>query len=174
MVNKDECNRIADLIEDGHYVANGKNWGFNMSEWINRGWDGKGKGNANGKHFCGTTACVAGWTYHANAEEARRSGEHIPDYAANKLGLTVVQAHALFHTYMWQNRDIHPLHAVETLRYLAETGRVDWKAAGSRYEARMLVEEERQREWDAAMTNLVEMPIMITAETEKADVQSKS
>ena len=94
-------------------------------------------------HNCGTAACIGGWTEALfNPGRSTFLGTQglwdespaavVPtDSAGDLLGLTVAQAHDLFMPPMTEPRlswsDITPTIAADTLRRLAETGRVEWR-----------------------------------------------
>ena len=123
-MNKERILEIADLIEAGH-----ERMVFDMEVFGD-------------EHPCGTAACIAGWTVarfgeNDDAEEIdhRRplgDGDDVFDGALSVLGLSFPEAQRLFAPN--ERRDgvsmseITAEHAVRTLRHLAETGEVDWRA----------------------------------------------
>ena len=123
-MNKERILEIADLIEAGH-----ERMVFDMTEW-------------GGEHPCGTAACIAGWTVarfgwngRAMQIDHRRplgGGRDVFDGAQCVFGLAYSEAQRLFAPNerrdgadMWE---VTAEHAVRTLRHLAETGNVDWRA----------------------------------------------
>lgn len=108
-------------------------------------------------HECGAPACICGWANHLfplswEEEEARRmrfgSGSLLPlrqQRAAYALGIKRKQIRPLFipewitegfsysHIYPTESLCITSGHAAATLRILANTGRVDWKAGFHSY-----------------------------------------
>ena len=126
---------IADLIEAGHDRMH-----FDMQTY------GCSVGPDDGYSICGTAACIAGWavarfgkTGRATKVNHRRmledDGEALAsahENAAGVLGLGCVTAKSLFLPNSdEQGVDLHQVtedHAVRTLRHLAKTGKVDWRA----------------------------------------------
>ena len=123
---------LADLIEAGQ-----PNLHFNMSTWGEPAWR-----HTATEHLCGTAACIAGWTVarfgksgRATKVDHRRPVEFhgpVSDTAATVLGLDVDVAEGLFMPCLLRDGvsigEVTASHAVRTLRHLAETGEVDWRA----------------------------------------------
>jgi hypothetical protein len=103
---------IADLIEKLEPQQ------FDMNEYIT-------------ENECGTVACIAGWTYLTYGEASNIGDPH--ESAAIHLALDTPSGQSLFiptsndglpRSTNYAN--ITPAHAAQTLRKLAETGKVDW------------------------------------------------
>ena len=121
-MNKERILEIADLIETGH-----ERMVFDMEVFGD-------------EHPCGTAACIAGWAVarfgeNDDAEEIdhrRPLGDAVFDGAQSVLGLSFPEAHQLFAPNERRDgvsmSDVTASHAVRTLRHLAETGEVDWRA----------------------------------------------
>ena len=122
-MNKERIMEIADLIETGH-----ERMVFDM-------------GVFGDEHPCGTAACIAGWTVARFGEnDDTKEIDHrrpvlnfdVFDDALSVLGLSFPEARQLFAPN--EERDgvsmteVTASHAVRTLRHLAETGEVDWRA----------------------------------------------
>ena len=96
---------------------------------------------------CGTAACIAGFAFVAERGQSWRKsaaeywsdwggGISIPEIAQEYLELTEAQADELF--YVWKGPPLDAItreQAVETLRYLAQTGKVNWKRAAKLFPA---------------------------------------
>lgn len=129
-MNRENILRVADAIENGELVKRGI--GFNMAYYM----DYATHRTPDRIDSCGTTACIAGWTFAIFRPDTdpdfviNGSGPSIGRTAADLLGLTPDQRSALFtpddfgEEEEWTN--ITPAHAVAVLRHLAETGKVDW------------------------------------------------
>lgn len=129
---------LADLIEKQPHTTTESPEGFTMDNW---------------HHDCGTPACIAGWACHVSlgGNVVLNKDVNIELTARYFLGLDAEKADALFQpdlrsdfekeddfisaTDAWG--DITPEHAARTLRRLAKTGKVDWKADERREELRM-------------------------------------
>jgi hypothetical protein len=120
-VNVERILALADLIEKQPHTKIEDDSGFNMDRY---------------RHDCGTPACIAGW---AASVESGNIGGYIPGAgytwatAQNFLGLRETQAQHLFAPYgadfdLYDWVDITPKMAATTLRNLAETGEVNWRA----------------------------------------------
>ena len=124
-MNKERILALADLVEQQpHSIESG----FNMGELI---------------HGCGTPSCIAGWAAWESAGRPEmmvaEEGYAIENEASDWLGLPhiVESSYAtdlsfdLFYPIGFGFDDITPKHAAFTLRRLAETGKVDWRAYGN-------------------------------------------
>ena len=123
-MNKERILEIADLIETGH-----ERMVFDMTEWGE-------------EHPCGTAACIAGWTVarfgwngRAMKIDHRRplgGGRDVFDGALSVLGLSFPEAPRLLAPNEGRDgvsmTEVTAPHAVRTLRHLAKTGEVDWRA----------------------------------------------
>jgi hypothetical protein len=109
-VNVERILALADLIEKQPHTSFNADSGFTMEKWT---------------HHCGTPACIAGW---AEFEAKRTTGANVD--ADEYLGLSIDQAEDLF--FMWDSEisltETTPSQAATTLRHLAETGEVIWRA----------------------------------------------
>lgn len=132
-MNADLLRKVADVIEVG-IVAN-RRVGLNMQMW---------HGDA---HPCGTSACVAGFTELVVTQGRGWKNMPVPDgatrhYAKASLELTEVQARELFHACTFaekrgEDKSIYAMHTInrnerlvpDALRWMADTGIVDWSDA---------------------------------------------
>ena len=128
-MNKENILRVAAAIE----TATLPNFGFNMNyleiSTANQVMPEEAKElNVLDHQPCGTIACIAGWTCAIFAPGAPPSYQE----AAEWLGLPpwaygVGPTYSLFFARgITDLESITPQHAVRVLRYLAETGEVDW------------------------------------------------
>lgn len=116
--------------------------GFQMATYIGQGCFIGGNHSDQTGHRCGTTACIAGWTYlvhyhnftadNGSAREALQI-DPVPahSFAQNWLELTHDQAMELFGggPTGYSMSQTQPWMAVNVLRILANTGEVNWDAA---------------------------------------------
>ena len=90
-------------------------------------------------NYCGTPACVAGFTIELAGRETFKVNLSATEAATEALDLTLEQGLDLFHprgTSFDYDSTIEPgepghitwKHAVRTLRHFAETGVIDWDA----------------------------------------------
>jgi len=122
-MNREMILKVADAIEAAAKPEAKPTLGFNMGDWVsNRHYDVSG-------HFCGTTACIAGWTLAVSGQElsAEDSAQYlgIRNEAEAILGLSCDKAEDLFVNYP-DFSDPTPSQAAAVLRHLAETGEVNW------------------------------------------------
>lgn len=96
--------------------------GFNMNWW--RGNTDKARDDVSG-HRCGTTACIGG---HINILQGIK--HYDADSAGDWLGLSPREATELFFNFPYARTSIRQ--AINTLKKLARTGTVDWKARAPR------------------------------------------
>jgi hypothetical protein len=138
-MNIERINKLADIIEAGQEA---NDFGFNMETWGSRGRRTiVDKSDHESGHKCGTVACIAGWAVAAfgvsgrakkfNGDRATDMNVNCMSSATKLLGLGVMLSEELF---LARGQGVYlgtitPEHAVRTLRLLAETGEVDWKAA---------------------------------------------
>ena len=122
-MNCENLLRVADAIEK-HEI---EGLGFNMAEWLTIPGDTPAPDRLGLN--CGTTACIAGWAAHLEAGLTRVDFDQkdIIVRAAAYLGYPA----GLFFGSPSRTRleDITPAQAVNTLRYAAATGTIDWDAA---------------------------------------------
>lgn len=134
-MNKANILKVADAIEQ-HSIK----WlGFNMSAWF----DDEPRENMHEDktgHNCGTVACIGGWTAAVllNRKTENGASKAVSRVSEDRLwkflGLEERVAQKLFLPNSkvsgpWRN--ITPRQAVRVLKYLAETGKVDWSQAGA-------------------------------------------
>lgn len=135
----DRLNAVADAIERQELVKRGI--GFNMGSWCDSAGANRLKAKAGEKQtYCGTVACIAGWT-----DALDRSGDYPDDesfrhkmmstnvgisYRAGRiLGLTSTEMSTLF--VPWSHPavlsyDFSPERAIAVLRHFAKTNEVRW------------------------------------------------
>lgn len=122
-MNKANVLAVADAIERHAFPK----LGFNMGAYVEPSgyWTPDRSG-----HNCKTVACVAGWTIAVKEGHAITSWSWSRRIAAgNFLGLDMEEADCLFNpTDLSDWESIKPKQAVATLRRLARTGKVSWKA----------------------------------------------
>ena len=120
-MNKANILRIADAIEK-HEI---EDLGFHMAAFHITGIYADLSG-----HGCKTTACIAGWTLSLLKPKWEDLNAHdIEQGARSILGLDQEQAEDLFYLPDYMSRNsVTAKQAARTLRHLAETGEVDWKA----------------------------------------------
>jgi hypothetical protein len=123
-MNKERILALADLVEQQPHSLE---FGFNMGELI---------------HGCGTPSCIAGWAAWEKAGRPEmivaKEGYATENEASDWLGLPhIVESpddndlsFDLFYPLGFSFEKITPKHAAFTLRHLAETGKVDWRAYG--------------------------------------------
>lgn len=108
---------------------------FSMMNFIAKPGDGYLPGSRKvteslrlGRPVCGTTACIAGWAVIVLLGEKAPQIMNWAGKAEGLLGLTSQQAYALFYTGGARTRLLEPRrhHAISVLRYLLDTGKVDW------------------------------------------------
>ncbi len=117
--------RLADAIES-HEI---ESLGFNQAAWLSfSGYDDQSG------HNCGTVACIAGWAARIalgrQPDPYGNRHESISAIAAEWLELDETLADELFIAYgLWKNLDkVTSAEAVQVLRELAATGKVNWTA----------------------------------------------
>lgn len=110
---------VAEVIErQPHTPADSPGSGFDMSKWVH------------GESACGTPSCIWGWAEHlrTGSPEVDRDAPMDPIFEWFGLDSDSSEMLALF-TPMFKNTTMYrvtPAQAAETLRRLADTGRVDW------------------------------------------------
>ena len=115
-MNTERLHLLADVVEK-HSKQ------FRMLTWTN--------------DACGTPACIAGFA--AALADGRSTAKKYPEYKVRLipeigrawLGLTSTQAGELFEPTLDDWNQITAEVAALCLRYLAETGKVDWEAVGA-------------------------------------------
>jgi hypothetical protein len=137
-MNAARVTALADAIEAGH-----KGLGFNMAQYRTRA---NTSTPDQGAHNCGTVACIGGWAEalfgesgRASKLDPRRAGKSCDPLllATYLLDLTAIQGIRLmcpnasgYGDISRQRLDrISQASAVATLRHLAATGNVAWRAA---------------------------------------------
>lgn len=124
--NVENVNRVADAIE-GHEFAR---LGFNMNDFVAKAeWV---EGGDRSGHNCGTVACIAGWSLAVRQGRSVRvwgSGAWVK--ASGFLGMDYNASYRLFlpSGLPVSYSDVSPAVAVEVLRHLAKTGKIDWPRA---------------------------------------------
>lgn len=138
MVNRENCIVLADFIESYDKAS------FAMGEVYDTHNDGEGD-----LPECGTAACIAGFCQigHALEPEVFTSG-NLPEFLGVDGGTREAKElimpnneHALWTAKRGDHRYVTRPLAVQLLRHMAVTGRVDWGAA----RARLSVVEESKR-----------------------------
>lgn len=131
-MNTERILELADLIEAGQ-----PDLYFNMATWGEQA-----RNFVATEHACGTAACIAGWTLARFGKSGRATkvdhrrprdfDDSVSKAAAAVLGLNRSEAYDLFVPNSGLNGvDVYEVtadHAVRTLRHLAKTGEVDWRA----------------------------------------------
>lgn len=94
-INVELLNRVADHIEANYYEFNMDHWmKTHTASWWEKVLAAVGLVK---KPFCGTTACIAGWTCTLSGKR----GDNIPAEAQKLLGITLDQAQRLFYVHKW-------------------------------------------------------------------------
>lgn len=101
---------VADAIEAACRADARPPVGFNMAIFNSEAFSGYKDMTG---HRCQTVACIEGWVCNLGYD--------------GQLGLTEEQEKALFFPPGWDTGGITPAQAVDTLRRLAKTGRVEWR-----------------------------------------------
>jgi hypothetical protein len=107
------CNRaavleLADRIERAADPGARPELGFSMASFYNRA---SGRATDMTGHGCETVACIEGWAYALGLD----------------LGLGEEAKEALFFPPGWDSGKITVAQAVDTLRRLAGSGRIEWR-----------------------------------------------
>lgn len=128
-MNKVNILKVADTIE--RHMKSGKPFkgvGFNMMDLC-------GDGRPDHIDDCKTTACIAGWACLVSGKAKSARGlkriAYIDEAAAKFFGLPSFEANVLFFprdVWCLNVLDKTPRQAVATLRHLARTGKVNWRA----------------------------------------------
>ena len=124
-MNTDRLHLLADTVEK-HSKQ------FRMLTWTNA---------------CGTPACIAGFAaaLAMDSDPREKLDEHdarIPITAAEWLGLPEDEADELFSPAFVDWDQITADKAAACLRYLSDTGKVDWDRAGVDLEKALMVEDD--------------------------------
>ncbi|MDR9777244.1 hypothetical protein RJJ65_32315 [Rhizobium hidalgonense] len=115
-MNKKRILALADIIEKQPHTGKESAEGFSMSSYV---------------HDCGTPCCIAGWAAWLSFRKPKQMVDSTAVFyrAKTYLGLHEVEADLLFLPHEYHCGDKYPpSQAAATLRHLAETGEVNWRA----------------------------------------------
>ena len=120
-MNVENILKVADAIE----IRAVPGLGFNMSSFYA---DGLPDMSA---HYCGTTACIAGWAVAIMKGDASGAWGTPDSVIGNWLGIDSSRTDQLFYALDHEAPEfaferVTPKQAVSVLRHLAATGEVDW------------------------------------------------
>ncbi len=118
------ANRKEELVSEGEAFTVPKNLGFSMAVTYSANLENLPQvQDLTGRH-CGTVGCFIGWTLEI-WPEYKQADQYLG--AVDALGVDEISRELFMPEYFYDHPDRYPVErCVAVLRYLAETGNVDW------------------------------------------------